>query len=232
MSNELSFEKSGGLGNTPCVNAKISTSTPTHDVEDRLHEERGGDRRIARAGNRGAREEQLDDVPAARGHDVVEADRREVRAPDAPPLEADRRIGGAQAVEVRARAQRQVEPEEHQPQQQRPPMDGREVGEELPGGIEERREAFADRGRCKGRCKQSRHSLKRTGPGASGPRDPATAPPARIPTAPGTRLAERRRRLDSRRGERSGRWQRCAPSTTPPPPQPAPPAPARRARPA
>ena len=29
MSNELSFEKSGGLGNTPWVNAKISTSTPT-----------------------------------------------------------------------------------------------------------------------------------------------------------------------------------------------------------
>ncbi len=29
MSNELSFEKSGGLGKTPCVNAKISTSTPT-----------------------------------------------------------------------------------------------------------------------------------------------------------------------------------------------------------
>ena len=29
MSNELSFEKSGGLGKTPWVKAKISTSTPT-----------------------------------------------------------------------------------------------------------------------------------------------------------------------------------------------------------
>src|SRR3981189_3575239 len=29
MSNELSFAKSGGFGNTPCVNAKINTSTPT-----------------------------------------------------------------------------------------------------------------------------------------------------------------------------------------------------------
>ena len=29
MSNEFSLEKSGGLGNTPCVNAKISTNTPT-----------------------------------------------------------------------------------------------------------------------------------------------------------------------------------------------------------
>ena len=29
MSNESSFEKSGGFGNTPCVNAKISTNTPT-----------------------------------------------------------------------------------------------------------------------------------------------------------------------------------------------------------
>src|SRR5256886_3353702 len=30
MSKELSFANSGGFGNTPCVNAKISTSTPTH----------------------------------------------------------------------------------------------------------------------------------------------------------------------------------------------------------
>jgi hypothetical protein len=29
MSKELSFEKSGGFGNTPCVKAKISTSRPT-----------------------------------------------------------------------------------------------------------------------------------------------------------------------------------------------------------
>ena len=28
MSNELSFEKLGGLGKTPCVKAKIRTSTP------------------------------------------------------------------------------------------------------------------------------------------------------------------------------------------------------------
>jgi hypothetical protein len=29
MSKEFSFEKSGGLGKTPWLNAKISTSTPT-----------------------------------------------------------------------------------------------------------------------------------------------------------------------------------------------------------
>ena len=29
MSKELSFEKSGGLGKTPWVSAKINTSTPT-----------------------------------------------------------------------------------------------------------------------------------------------------------------------------------------------------------
>ncbi len=29
MSNELSFEKSGGFGNTPWVKAKISTTMPT-----------------------------------------------------------------------------------------------------------------------------------------------------------------------------------------------------------
>ena len=92
-------------------------------VEHRLDEERRRDRRIARAGDRGAREEQLDHVAAARRHDVVEADRREVGAPDPPPLEGDGRIGGAQAVEEGARAQRQVQPEERQPQQQRAPVD-------------------------------------------------------------------------------------------------------------
>ena len=85
------------------------------DVEDRLDEERRGDRRIARARDRGARQEQLDHVAAARRHHVVEADRREVGAPHAPPLEGDGRVGGAQAVEERARAQREVEPEEHEP---------------------------------------------------------------------------------------------------------------------
>ena len=40
MSNEFSLAKSGGLGNTPWVNAKISTTTPTVTIEDRLHEER------------------------------------------------------------------------------------------------------------------------------------------------------------------------------------------------
>ena len=30
-SKALSFEKSGGLGNTPCVNAKISTRMPTDE---------------------------------------------------------------------------------------------------------------------------------------------------------------------------------------------------------
>ena len=163
MSNEFSLAKSGGLGKTPWVNAKMSTTTPTRHVEDRLHEERRRDRRIARSGDRGAREEQLDDVAAARRHDVVEADRREVGAPDPPPLEADRRIGGAQAVEERARAQGQVEPEEGQPQQQQPPVDRLEVREELPDGVEERAEALAERGRCEQRV----HDLKRTVAGAA-----------------------------------------------------------------
>ena len=146
MSNELSFEKSGGLGKTPWVKAKISTSDPDADVEDRLDEEGRGDRRVARAGDRGLRQEQLDDVPAAGGHDVVEADGRDVGAPDASALERDGGVGGAQAVEERARAQREVEPEEQQAEQQRRPVHGGEVGEELPDRVEERGEALADGG--------------------------------------------------------------------------------------
>ncbi len=69
-----------------------------------------------------------------------------------------RGIGGAQAVEERARAQRQVEPEEHEAQHQRPPVHGRQVGEELPGGFQERADALADRG---GRG-AARAPLKRT----------------------------------------------------------------------
>ena len=85
-------------------------------IEDRLHEEGGRDRRVARAGDRGAGEEQLDHVPTTGRDDVVEADRGEVGAPHAPQLEGHRRIGGAKAVEEGARAQRQVRPEEQQPE--------------------------------------------------------------------------------------------------------------------
>ena len=141
------MEKSGGFGKTPWVNAKISTKHADGGVEDRLDEEGCGDRRVARAGDRGAREEQLDHVAAARGDDVVEADGREVGAPDPPPLEHGGRIGGAQAVEEGARAQRQVEAEEQQAEQQQAPVDGGQVGEELADSVEERGDAVADRGR-------------------------------------------------------------------------------------
>src|SRR5581483_380914 len=78
---------------------------------------------------------------------VVEADRRHVGAPDPPPFEADRRVCGAQAVEERARADRQIGEDEQQPDQQRGPVDGGQVVEELADGVEERADALAERGR-------------------------------------------------------------------------------------
>jgi len=65
-------------------------------VEDGLDEERRGDRRVARAGDRRAGEEQLDHVATARGDGVVEADRSEVCAPHAPPLKVRVRVGRPQ----------------------------------------------------------------------------------------------------------------------------------------
>ena len=145
MSNELSFEKSGGFGKTPWREGVDQDEHADGRVEDRLDEERGGDGRIARPGDRGLREEQLDDVAAASRDDVVEADRRDVGAPDPPPLEADRGIGRAEAVEEGARADRQVGAEEQQAEHQRRPVHGREVAEELPDGFEERVERLAER---------------------------------------------------------------------------------------
>src|ERR1035437_2017651 len=141
MSKELSFEKSGGLGKTPWVNAKMSTSTPT--VASKMDSTM---KAAATVGDRGARQEQLDDVAAAGGHDVVQAHGRDVGAPDAPPLEDGRGVGGPQAFEEGARAHREVEREEQQPKEQRRPVQGCDVREELPGGVEERAEALADRG--------------------------------------------------------------------------------------
>ena len=84
--------------------------------------------------------------PPRAGHDVVEADRCEVGAPHPPPLEGGGGIGGAQRVEEGARAHREVEPEEDEPQPKRQPVHRRQVGEELSGRIEERADALADRG--------------------------------------------------------------------------------------
>ena len=112
MSNAFSLAKSGGFGNTPWVNAKISTSTPTHDVERRLDEERRGHRGVASSRGSSSSQEQLDHVAAARGHDVVEADGGHSRRPRSAATGSAPRVGGAQAVEDRARAQRQVEHEE------------------------------------------------------------------------------------------------------------------------
>ena len=47
-------------------------------------------------------------------------------------------IGGAQRVEERARAQRQVDDERDSAEQQRHPADARQAVEELADGVEER----------------------------------------------------------------------------------------------
>jgi hypothetical protein len=60
-------------------------------------------------------------------------------------LDARARIGGAHAVEDRARAQRQVQGEEQRPQHERAPVDGGEVGEELADGTEELIDALDER---------------------------------------------------------------------------------------
>ena len=56
----------------------------------------------------------------------------------------DVRIGGAQDVKRRPRAQRQVDREEHQRQEQRRPRDGGEVREEVADRVEERREGVSE----------------------------------------------------------------------------------------
>src|SRR5207253_6993696 len=98
-------------------------------VENGLDEEGGRDGGVARAGDRGAREKELDDVAAAGRNDVVEADGGEVSAPDAPERKRNAGVGGAQAVEVGARAQRQVQAEEDEPEQEHRPVDRRQFGE-------------------------------------------------------------------------------------------------------
>ena len=59
-------------------------------------------------------------------------------------LDALGRIGGAQDVEARPRAQRQVAGEEHQREQQRQQPDRRQVREERVDGVEERPERLAE----------------------------------------------------------------------------------------
>ena len=139
-----SLEKSGGLGKTPWLKAKARMNSAHRGVEAELHEERGGDRRVGRVRDRGLDQEELDDVAAARRHDVVEAVGGDVGAPD--PLELDLlgRVGGAQHVEEGARADRQVGAEAQQPERQRAPADVGEVAEELPDRVEEVAEAGDD----------------------------------------------------------------------------------------
>ena len=114
------------------------------DVEDRLDEERGRDRRIAGVRDALLREIDLHHVAAADRHDAVDADPGDVGAEDPPPAEALVRIGGPQRVEPGPAAAADVAEVEQQRERQRPPLDGREVREERLGGIEEGVEARAE----------------------------------------------------------------------------------------
>src|SRR5437764_8211746 len=117
-----------------------------HDVEDRLDGERRGHGRIGRPGHRRLGQEQADDVAAAGRDDRVEAVAREVRAPDVEPSEARLRVGRAQDVERRPRAERQVGGERQQGQQQGAPVNGRQVREERVDRVEELAERVAEGG--------------------------------------------------------------------------------------
>ena len=116
------------------------------EVEDLLDAERGGDRRVARVRDRRLDEEELDDVAAARGDDVVEAVGGDVRAPDQAVGDPLVGVGGAQRVVQRLRAQREVADERDHPEQQRDQADRREAVEEASDRVEEVPRAVKDRG--------------------------------------------------------------------------------------
>ena len=94
MSNAGSLEKSGGLGNTPWVKAKPMISRPDEPVEQDAGGERGGDRRVARVGDRHPGQEQLGDVAAAEREHVVDGVADHVGAPHVAPAHPPVRVGG------------------------------------------------------------------------------------------------------------------------------------------
>ena len=114
-SNALSFEKSGGLGNTPWVNAKVRMKTPIDASKTELDEERRADRRSSSSsGSTSCVRKSLMTSPPRAGTTLLKPYAGDVGAPDAPNWMRSAGIGGAQDVEERPRAQRQVDAEEQQ----------------------------------------------------------------------------------------------------------------------
>ena len=100
------------------------------DVDERLDEQRCQDRRRGRALQAHAREEDLDQVAAARRRDRVDADSRQVGAGAGAVAVADARVGGAQDRVPGASAQQQVDRVQQQPDRERPELDLRQVVQE------------------------------------------------------------------------------------------------------
>jgi hypothetical protein len=115
-------------------------------VEDRLDEGRRSDRGIARVGDRALGQEHADHVAAARRDDVVEAVGGDVGRPDALEREALGRVGGAQDVKRGPRAERQVDRERDQRDEQRAEVDVGQAREEIADSVEEGRDVAAERG--------------------------------------------------------------------------------------
>ena len=136
MSNAGSLEKSGGLGNTPCVNAKHMHEQAHEPVEDRrpVHE-RGDDRRVARLGGIDMRvRKSCTSVAAAEREHLVDRRTPTMYAPHTSRQRTSlARIGRLDRVEQRARAQQSGRAAySASAEQQRPPAEARELEKNVP----------------------------------------------------------------------------------------------------
>ena len=123
-----------------------------HDVDQRLDEQRGEDRRRRRALEPRAREEDLDEVAAARRRDRVDADASEIGPGAGAVAVAHARIGGAQDRVPGARAQQQVERVQRERDRERPQL-------APPRGGRGRRAARRRMRRCCSTCRRLRAAL-------------------------------------------------------------------------
>ena len=100
------------------------------EVEDRLDDERRGERRVGRSLDAGLDEVDLDDVAAARRQDRVDADARDVGAERAAVLEPARGVRGAHDVLPGARPEEQLDHVAGEREPEGRPLDVRQVVEE------------------------------------------------------------------------------------------------------